>query len=187
MPGMNSLGPRGFLTDEEKNNMPKVTKPLIKRILSYLKPYRLQFAIVFLTILLSSVVGLFPSLITGRIVDEALVGKNLSLLIKLLIAAFCTLMLSQLIGVAEYLLEHETMEGEVFNHYCETGEFIEPVHKTGPRDETIERPAKKIARFDEAPEIEAPAQETEAEDTPAQETEVKPEEVPEQEDNNTEE
>ena len=99
--GMRSLGPRGFLTEEEKNNMPKVTKSLLKRILSYLKPYTLQFVIVFVTILLSAVVGLFPSLITGKIVDEALVGKNLALLIKLLIAAFCTLTVSQLIGVAE--------------------------------------------------------------------------------------
>ncbi len=34
-----------------------------------------------------------------------------------------------LITTAEYLLEHETMEGEVFNHLCETGEIIEPSKK----------------------------------------------------------
>ena len=101
MPGMRSLGPRGFLTEEEKQNMPKVTKSLLVRILSYLKPYTAQFLVVFVTILLSAVVGLFPSLITGKIVDEALVGKDLTLLIKLLIAAFCTLTVSQLIGIAE--------------------------------------------------------------------------------------
>lgn len=39
----NSLGPKGFLTEEEKLNMPKVTKALLLRILSYLKPYWLQF------------------------------------------------------------------------------------------------------------------------------------------------
>ena len=99
--GMRSFGPRGYLTEEEKKNMPKVTKALLKRILSYLKPYTIQFTVVFVTILLAAVVGLFPSLITGRIVDEALVGKNLTLLIQLLIAAFCTLTVSQLIGVAE--------------------------------------------------------------------------------------
>ena len=99
--GMRSMGPRGFLTDEEKDNMPKVTGALIKRILGYLKPYALQFGIVFITILLSSVVGLFPSIITGRIVDEALTGETLTLLIKLLIAAFVTMTVSQLIGVAE--------------------------------------------------------------------------------------
>ena len=70
------LGPRGFLTDEEKKNMPKVDAALLKRILSYLKPYWFQFVLVFAAILLSAVLGLLPSIITGKIVDEALVGKT---------------------------------------------------------------------------------------------------------------
>ena len=100
-PGMRGLGPRGFLTDEEKKNIPKVTKELIFRILSYLKPYRLQLGLVLIAILLSSVVGLLPSIITGRIVDEALVGRNMALLIKLLVMAFVTLFASQLISVLD--------------------------------------------------------------------------------------
>ena len=101
MPGPNSLGPRGFLTEEEKQNLPKVDGALIKRILSYLKPYWLQFILVFATILLSAVIGLFPSIITGKIVDEALVGQNMALLVKLLILAFVTLTASQVISVLE--------------------------------------------------------------------------------------
>lgn len=81
--------------------MPKVTKELLLRILSYLKPYWLQFLMVFVAILLSAAVGLMPSVITGRIVDEALVGRNMELLIKLLIMAFVTLAASQIIGVLE--------------------------------------------------------------------------------------
>ncbi len=96
-----AFGPRGFLTDEEKQNMPKVSGALIKRILSYLKPYWFQFVLVFAAILLSAVLGLLPSIITGRIVDEALVGKNMTLLIKLLIMAFVTLAGSQIISVLE--------------------------------------------------------------------------------------
>ena len=96
-----SLGPRGFLTDEEKQNLPEVNSALIRRILSYLKPYWLQFLLVFVTILLSAVVGLLPSIITGRIVDEALVGKNMALLVKLLVLAFVTLTGSQVISVLE--------------------------------------------------------------------------------------
>ena len=85
-PGLGrAFGPRGFLTDEEKANMPKVTKSLLLRILSYLKPYWLQFVFVFVAILLSAGIGLLPSIITGRVVDEALVGTDLSLLIKLLL------------------------------------------------------------------------------------------------------
>ncbi|NTW72815.1 MAG: ABC transporter ATP-binding protein [Eubacteriaceae bacterium] len=94
-------GPRGFLTDEEKESNPKVTKGLLLRILSYLKPYWLQFILVFISILLSSVVGLLPSIITGRIVDEALIGKNMDLLLTLLAAAFATLVVSQIIGILE--------------------------------------------------------------------------------------
>ena len=95
------LGPRGFLTDEEKKNMPKVSGALLGRILGYLKPYALQFLLVFVTILLSAVVGLLPSIITGRIVDEALVGKNMRLLVQLLVMAFVTLTASQVISVLE--------------------------------------------------------------------------------------
>ena len=94
-------GARGFLTDEEKANMPKVSKELLFRIFSYLKPYKLQFAAVFVTIVISAEVGLFPSIITGKIVDQALAGKDLGLLIKLLILAFAALTASQLIGVLE--------------------------------------------------------------------------------------
>ena len=100
-PHVKSLGPRGFLTDEEKRNSPKLSAALLGRILSYLKPYWLQFLLVFAAILLSSVVGLLPSIITGRIVDEALVGRNMTLLVRLLIYAFLTLAASQVIGVLE--------------------------------------------------------------------------------------
>ena len=99
--GLGPFGARNFLTDEEKQNMPKVSGQLLKRIFSYLRPYLLQFIIVFITILAAAVVGLFPSIITGRIVDEALIGKDWSLLIKLLIAAVVTLAVSQAISVLE--------------------------------------------------------------------------------------
>ena len=98
---MGPMGPRGFLTEDEKTSVPKVTGKLILRILSYLKPYWFQFLLVFLAILISAGVGLLPSIITGKIVDEALVGRNMKLLIQLLIAAFVTLTASEVIGVLE--------------------------------------------------------------------------------------
>ena len=97
-------GPRGpmrFLSEEEKQETPKVTKELLLRILSYLKPYWFQLLLVLLAILLSASIGLLPSIITGRIVDEALVGRNMALLIRLLILAFVTLAASQIISVLE--------------------------------------------------------------------------------------
>jgi len=88
--------PRGgpgaqFLTDEEKANMPKLTKGLLVRILSYLKPYGLQFAAVFVAIIIAAVVGLLPSIVTGMIVDEALVGEDLRYLVQLLLIALAAM------------------------------------------------------------------------------------------------
>ena len=62
-----------------------------------------------------------------------------------------------LIGVAEYLLENESMDRETFDYYCEYGTFPEPKPAPAIQDDTIERPARKIARFDDAPEIDASA------------------------------
>lgn len=120
---MGGMGPRGFLTEEEKKNRPKVTKGLIKRILGYLKPYWKQFILVFITILVAAVVGLLPSIITGKIVDEALVGKDLAMLVKLLILAFLTMTLSRIIGVAESYINSWIsqriifdMRGQMYDH-----------------------------------------------------------------------
>lgn len=117
MAGMSgkSLGPRGFLTEEEKKNMPKVTKKLLRRILSYMKPYALQFGFVFVAIILSAIIGLFPSIITGKIVDQALVGDDLALLIELLLMAFATLFVSQLIGMLESYINSWISERIIFD------------------------------------------------------------------------
>ena len=112
MPPMN---PRGFLTEEEKENMPKVTLALLKRIMAYLTPYWSKFILVFATILVSSVLGLLPSIITGRIVDEALVGKDMALLIKLLFMALATLTASQLVTVLTNYLNSWISQHIVFD------------------------------------------------------------------------
>ena len=54
----------------------------------------------------------------------------------------------QLRDIAEYLLEHETMEAEEFNYYFEHGEFM-PISakkiREARNDDTIERPARHIS------------------------------------------
>ena len=99
--GPGGFGPRGHLTEEEKANMPKVTGELLRRILSYLTPYWIQFLLVFVVILLSAAVGLLPSIITGRIVDQALVNQDMARLIQLCLAAFAAVAVSQMISVLE--------------------------------------------------------------------------------------
>ena len=109
------LGPRGFLTEEEKQNIPKLSKELVVRILSYLKPYWLQLIIVFAIIILSSVLGLLPSLITARIIDDAILGKDLKLLVQLIILAIITLAVSNAVGVLESYINSWVSQRIVFD------------------------------------------------------------------------
>ena len=97
------LGP-GYLTDEEKKNRPKVTKGLIKRIFSYLKPYRLQLVFVLAAILCSAVLTLLPSVLTGRIIDDGLIAQNMRALIFYILLSFGVTLLANLIGILESYL-----------------------------------------------------------------------------------
>ena len=97
------LGP-GYLTDEEKKNKPKVTKKLIKRIFSYLLPYKLQMLFVLAAILCSAVLTLLPSVLTGRIIDEGLIAQNMRALVLYILLSFGVTLLANLIGILESYL-----------------------------------------------------------------------------------
>ena len=109
-------GPRGFLTEEEKRNKPKLTKGLLKRILSYLKPYKWQFAAVFASLIIAAVLGLFPSIITGAIVNH-IVSDNpaMSTLLILVGAAFLVLTVSQVISVLEQYINSWISQKIIFD------------------------------------------------------------------------
>ncbi len=112
---MQGGGRRGgkFLTEEEKQNQPKVTKELLMRVFSYLKPYWRQLALVLVCIVISSVASLFPSILTGNIID-VLTGKDmggwfgagLSALIKLIVISLALHLVSNLINVGETYLNN---------------------------------------------------------------------------------
>ena len=111
------------MTEEEKQNAPKVTKQLLKRVFSYLKPYRLQLALVFVAIVLSSILGLLPSILTGKIIDEGLIGQDMKLLIIFIAASLGVTLAANLIGVAEsyintWIAQHITfdMRNQMFRH-----------------------------------------------------------------------
>jgi ATP-binding cassette subfamily B protein len=72
-------GPHGgghFLTEGEEKNQPKVTKALLKRVFSWIGPYWKQMALIIVCVILSSALKLLPSILTGRILDEGLIGAR---------------------------------------------------------------------------------------------------------------
>ena len=114
--GMGGPGMRGgFMTEEEKAAAPKVTWPLVKRVLSWLKPYRLQMVIVLIAIALSSVLSIMPSVLTGRIIDEGLIARNMQALVTLIILSLAVTLGSNLIGVLESWLNTWIAQHIVFD------------------------------------------------------------------------
>lgn len=102
-----------YLTDEEKKDAPKITKALITRVFSYLKPYWRQLVLVLACIVVSSVCSLFPSILTGNIID-VLTGKDMggwfgagiSALIRLILVSLALHLVSNLIKVGETYLNN---------------------------------------------------------------------------------
>jgi len=124
MPGpMGGPMRNGFLTEEEKANRPKVTGALLRRVFSYLLPYWKQLALVLGCIILSSTLHLLPSVLTGRIIDEGLIGRDLHMLVVLIGASLAVSLGGNLIGVAEnylnnWIAQHITydMRNKMYRH-----------------------------------------------------------------------
>ena len=94
-------GRRGFMTDEEKAKIPKITKELVFRAFRYLKPYWKQLTVVILTIAVSAVMGLIPAILTARMINQGLIGRDFQILWQLILASFGVVVISNLIGVLE--------------------------------------------------------------------------------------
>lgn len=114
---------RAYLTEEELANRPKVTKALLLRISSYLKPYWKQMILVLIAIIFSTVLRIFPAILTGKIIDEGLIGRDLNTLIWLLAISLLVMLLANLIGVLEsylntWIAQHITfdMRNGMFRH-----------------------------------------------------------------------
>ncbi|MBR5752542.1 MAG: ABC transporter ATP-binding protein, partial [Clostridia bacterium] len=114
---------RGFMTEEEKANRPKVTGALLKRVFSYLKPYWKQFVLILCAIAASSLLALYPSVLTGRIVDALAERKGVALLVKLILLSLGVTLGSNLIGVGQnylnsWIAQHITfdMRNKMYAH-----------------------------------------------------------------------
>ncbi len=116
-------GRNNYLTEEEKKNKPKVTKELLLRIFSYLKPYRKQLLLVLTAILCSAVMSLMPSVLTGKIIDEGLIAQDLHKLILFILLSFGVTLTANLIGILEsylntWIAQHITfdMRNAMYRH-----------------------------------------------------------------------
>lgn len=129
---------RAFLTEEEKANRPKVTGALLRRVLSYLRPYWKQMLLVLVAIAVSSSLSLTPSVLTGRIIDEGLIGQNFRALVTLILMSLAVTLAANLIGVLEsylnsWIAQHITydMRNAMYAHLQRMSQSFFTSHKQG--------------------------------------------------------
>ena len=114
---------RGFMSEEEKQNRPKVTMALLKRVFSYLKPYWKQFLLILCAIGVSSLLALYPSVLTGKIVDALAQKSGVGILVRLILLSLAVTLGSSLIGVGQnylnsWIAQHITfdMRNKMYAH-----------------------------------------------------------------------
>jgi len=123
-PGMGGpMGRNSFMTEEEKAKVPKVTKALLLRVFSYLKPYKIQLFLSVLLIVISSSLSTMPSILTGKIIDEGLIKQDMKALVFYILLSFGLTLGASLIGVGQsfintWIAQHTTydMRNQMFRH-----------------------------------------------------------------------
>lgn len=100
-------GDRGRIDDvrlsaeELKKNPPRITKALMKRVFKYLLPYWPHMILAMFAIILAAVFDLLPSILTGKIIDEGLLGGDFRLLVIFIALSFAVLVVSNLINLLQ--------------------------------------------------------------------------------------
>ena len=96
-------GSRNFMSEEEKKNLPQVTPELLN--------------------VFSSIMSLMPSVLTGKIIDEGLIGRDFNKLIMYIVLSLAVTAGANLIGVAEsylntWIAQHITfdMRNQMYSH-----------------------------------------------------------------------
>ncbi len=128
---------------------PKVTSQLLKRIYLYLKPYQLQVGLSILVILFASLLGVLPSMLTGRIIDEGFIGGNFTKLVTLIAASFLVLILAGLVGLLQSYLGSwlsqnigKDMRNQMYGHLQKLSQGF---YSSGKQGEIITRMTSDIS------------------------------------------
>ena len=117
---------RGVHFNGETLEKPKITKALLRRILSYFKPYWKLMLVMLAAIAATSVLGIVSPILTKNIIDVALPDRNIRLLVFYIGLSFGTLLVLNLITVGQSTLNTliskriiRDLRAEMFGHMQE--------------------------------------------------------------------
>ncbi|MBM6614579.1 ABC transporter ATP-binding protein [Desemzia sp. RIT804] len=111
------------LSKDEVKKAPKLTRNFINRIFHYLNPYRSQYLLSLFLVVVSAILSVIPTLLTGEMIDKGIIGGNFKLLLVFAGASFFLLIVSSLVTVlssylSAYIGQHvsKDMSEEMYGH-----------------------------------------------------------------------
>lgn len=144
---------RGFnnrnLDREISTQPPKITLQLLKRIYLYLRPYMPQLIIIIIVILLGAALGILPSILTGRIIDEGFISGDFKQLLSLIATSVLVLLLISGVGLIQSYLGSwlsqnigKDMRNEMYAHLQKLSQRF---YSSGKQGEIITRMTTDIS------------------------------------------
>lgn len=119
MPG--GLGKIRFTKEEDKEI--KISKEILLRISKYFKPFWKQMILAIILLLIVSILGLVPPIMTKNIIDKALPEKSMYLLIMFILVCIGATVLKELVSVGQnyintWISKHiiYNMKNEMYRH-----------------------------------------------------------------------
>ena len=119
MPG--GLGKMRFTKEEDKEI--KISKEILLRISKYFKPFWKQMILAIILLLIVSILGLVPPIMTKNIIDKALPEKSMYLLIMFILVCIGATVLKELVSVGQnyintWISKHiiYNMKNEMYRH-----------------------------------------------------------------------
>ncbi len=104
---------------------PDIERATLRRIGSYIRPYRTQAALVLLAILFSAMLGALPALFVKHIVDDAIPRSDTSELILLCVGMVVGPLLAGLLGVVQKYLSAYISEHVMFDLRVQLYEHVQ--------------------------------------------------------------
>ncbi len=109
--GFHGGGWFSYIRYDEERDRPEVSRALLRRVLAYARPYRVQVALMVGLIILTSLFSLIPPLLYRDLLDNALPNKDTTRLNWLALGVIGIPILVGLIGVAQRLFGARIGEG----------------------------------------------------------------------------
>jgi len=111
--------------DEKKNKNAQVDRVLLARVFRYARPYLFAVAMVLVTIVASSLLGLLPPLIFQTLIDKTLPSGDIKQLNLLAVGLFAVPLLSGLLGVVQRHYGARAGEGIIYDLRREMYEHLQ--------------------------------------------------------------